>query len=58
MPSLFINAAHPQPELDRLRELCPQLWVAQTGRAGHFNMLEVPEQVNAMIQGFLTLLDD
>ncbi len=55
VPALFINAAHPRPELDRLRELCPRLWVAQTACAGHFNMLEVPDQVNTMIERFLAI---
>jgi pimeloyl-ACP methyl ester carboxylesterase len=53
VPALLINAAVPLPELDRLRELCPHVMVGQTVGAGHFNQLEVPEQVNAMIERFL-----
>lgn len=53
VPALYIQAASPRPELPRLRELCPQLVVGQTVGSGHFNMLEVPEQVNAMIDRFL-----
>ena len=55
MPALFINAALPRPELTRFRELCAHLLTAQTAGAGHFNMLEVPDQVNAMIERFLTI---
>jgi len=35
---------------------CPHMLVAQTLGAGHFNQLEVPDQVNAMIEQFLRLL--
>jgi pimeloyl-ACP methyl ester carboxylesterase len=52
-PALLINAAVPQADLDRLRELCPHVMIGQTVGAGHFNQLEVPEQVNAMIERFM-----
>jgi pimeloyl-ACP methyl ester carboxylesterase len=56
VPALFINAATWRPEeLARLRELCPHVTLGQTVGAGHFNMLEVPDQVNAMIERFLAL---
>jgi hypothetical protein len=38
-----------------LRELCPQLVTAKTLLAGHFNTLEVADQVNAMIERFLSV---
>jgi pimeloyl-ACP methyl ester carboxylesterase len=41
------------PDLLRLRELKPDLEVGITVGAGHFHQLEVPEQVNAMIERFL-----
>ena len=53
VPTLYIQAAGPRPELGRLGDLCPQLVIGRTVGAGHFNMLEVPEQVNAMIARFL-----
>jgi pimeloyl-ACP methyl ester carboxylesterase len=55
VPALFINAATWRPELERLQELCPHVMLGQTVGAGHFNMLEVPDQVNAMIERFLIL---
>jgi len=55
VPALFINAALPRPELARFRELCAHLLIAQTAGAGHVNMLEVPDQVNAMIERFLAI---
>ncbi|MCC7372181.1 MAG: alpha/beta hydrolase [Chloroflexi bacterium] len=56
VPVMHIQAAKPKPELARFQELCPQAMLGQTVGAGHFNMLEVPEQVNAMIARFLALL--
>lgn len=53
VPALLINAAAPLADLNRLRELCPHVMIGQTVGAGHFNHLEVPEQVNAMIERFL-----
>jgi hypothetical protein len=38
--------------LSKFREFCPHLKVGQTFGSGHFSTLLVPEQVNAMIQGF------
>ena len=40
-------------DLDQLRELVPHVMVGQTAGAGHFCQLEVPDQVNAMIERFL-----
>jgi pimeloyl-ACP methyl ester carboxylesterase len=52
-PGLYIGCARPLADLQQLRELCPQVLVAQTAGAGHFCQLEAPEQVNAMIDRFL-----
>jgi pimeloyl-ACP methyl ester carboxylesterase len=58
VPALYIGAASPLSDLERLRAACSQLVVGQTVGAGHFNNQEVPEQVNAMIERFLaTFLD-
>ena len=53
VPLMFIGATNPPADLPRLRELCPSVVIAQTAGAGHFHQLEVPEQVNAMIERFL-----
>jgi pimeloyl-ACP methyl ester carboxylesterase len=55
VPALYIQAATPRPELEHFRTLCPQLVIGRTVGAGHFNMLEVPDQVNAMIGRFLQI---
>ena len=54
VPTLLIDAESPLPDRARFRELCPQLVCAQTAGAGHFHQLEVPDQVNAMIERFLS----
>jgi pimeloyl-ACP methyl ester carboxylesterase len=53
VPTLLIDAEAPLPDRARFRELCPQLVGAQTAGAGHFHQLEVPEQVNSMLERFL-----
>jgi len=41
--------------LDRLQEFCPQLVTAKTLLSGHYNTIEVADQVNAMIERFLAV---
>jgi pimeloyl-ACP methyl ester carboxylesterase len=53
VPILSVAAAAPLPDLKRLRELAATLVTAQTAGAGHFHQLEVPDQVNAMIERFV-----
>jgi pimeloyl-ACP methyl ester carboxylesterase len=54
-PMLLISAGWIPTNLEALREVIPNLRFAQTYGSGHFNMLEVPEQVNAMIERFLAI---
>jgi len=56
VPFLYLAAAEPLADLVRLRTLCPQVVTGQTVGADHFHQLEVPEQVNAMIDRFLGTL--
>lgn len=53
VPFLYLAASPPLADLARLRELNPQVVIGQTVGAGHFHQLEVPEQINAMIDRFL-----
>lgn len=53
VPFLYLAAASPLADLVRLRKLCPHVVIGQTVGAGHFHQLEVPDQVNAMIERFL-----
>lgn len=52
-PLLVVLAAGAVTDLPRLRALRPDVAVGQTVGAGHFHQLEVPEQVNAMIDRFV-----
>jgi pimeloyl-ACP methyl ester carboxylesterase len=52
VPLLYVNAVMPFDEA-RLRELCPQIQIGRTVGSGHMHQLEVPDQVNAMIERFL-----
>ncbi len=54
-PFLYIDAGTPNVDLDRLAALCPTLLVGRTVGAGHFHQLEVPDQVNAMIDRFVAV---
>lgn len=55
VPFLYVAAASPLMDVARAQQLCPTLVVGQTVGAGHFHQLEVPEQVNAMIDRFLSV---
>ena len=52
VPALFINAGG-IADTARFSSLCPQLLVEETKGAGHFHQLEVPKQINAMLDRFL-----
>ncbi|MEZ5265456.1 MAG: alpha/beta hydrolase [Acidimicrobiales bacterium] len=53
VPVLHIAAAHPTCDPARLVAAIPHAVTGQTVGAGHFNMLEVPDQVNSMIANFV-----
>jgi pimeloyl-ACP methyl ester carboxylesterase len=55
VPILYIGAGFGFADLARFKELTPQLMVAQTVGSGHYNQLEVPDQVNAMIERFIAV---
>ncbi len=54
-PLLVISAGLFAFDLTKTRQLVPQAYLGQTVGSGHFNMVEVPEQVNAMIERFLAV---
>jgi pimeloyl-ACP methyl ester carboxylesterase len=55
VPVLSIGSAWPANSSADLRRLCPAITIGQTVGSGHFNMLEVPGRVNAMIERFLAV---
>ncbi|HZP10469.1 alpha/beta hydrolase [Methyloceanibacter sp.] len=58
-PMLYIAADEwpPRADIARLRALVPRFYFGQVVGSGHFCQLEVPEQVNAMIDRFLVLTE-
>jgi pimeloyl-ACP methyl ester carboxylesterase len=57
LPALYLAADDtPLTDLPRLRQLLPNLQFGQTVGSGHFCQLEVPDQVNPMLERFLTIL--
>jgi pimeloyl-ACP methyl ester carboxylesterase len=57
VPALLVTATIPN-DMDRLGHLCPQLHVGKVVGSGHFLELEVPDQVNAMLDRFLQLTSE
>lgn len=55
VPVLSIGSAAPTNASAELRRACATITIGQTVGAGHFNQLEVPNQVNAMIERFLAI---
>ncbi len=57
VPGLYVaaNEEVPRSDMARLYEIAPQILDGKTVGSGHFCQLEVPEQVNAMIERFLTI---
>lgn len=55
-PMLYVEADPQIARVARLRELCPQVLTGKTVASGHFHQLEVPEQINAMIDRFLATM--
>jgi pimeloyl-ACP methyl ester carboxylesterase len=56
-PLLYIGADPAITDTARLRELAPAVMVGKTVGAGHFHQLEVPEQINSMLERFMALAD-
>jgi hypothetical protein len=55
LPVLTIGSAVPANDPAFLRDANSAIMIGQTVGSGHFNQLEVPEQVNSMIERFLAV---
>lgn len=62
VPILYLDHGQPDLDYELLRSFLPQLLTGQTVGAGHKALLEVPDQVNAMLSRFFanakTLADE
>jgi pimeloyl-ACP methyl ester carboxylesterase len=56
VPALSVHAVIPN-DVDRLAALCRNLYLGRVIGSGHFLQLEVPDQVNAMLDRFLEVTD-
>jgi len=56
VPAAYVRSMAFLSEPKRLQDAWPSLMIAQTLGSGHFSMLEVPEQINGMIERFAALL--
>jgi pimeloyl-ACP methyl ester carboxylesterase len=54
-PLLYIGAEPAIANPERVREFAPHAVTAKTAGSGHFHQLEVPEQVNSMLERFLAI---
>ncbi|HEX2736339.1 MAG TPA: alpha/beta hydrolase [Polyangiaceae bacterium] len=54
LPFLYVGAVMPCDELE-LKRVCPQVAIGRSVGSGHMHQLEVPDQVNAMIEQFLRI---
>jgi len=54
-PLVYVHAMAPT-DLARLRQLRPDVLLASVAGSGHYLMLEVPDQVNAMLDRFLQIV--
>lgn len=54
-PLLYVSSSKPRMDTAQLAELCPQLMLGRVVGAGHFLTVEVPAQVNAMLERFLEI---
>ena len=50
------DEAQPRSDMSRFHEMFPDILYGKTVGSGHFCQLEVPEQINAMIDRFLALV--
>lgn len=55
VPVLYVSSGPWFTQVEKFRELCPQLVTGQTVGSGHYHHMEVPDQVNAMIRRFVDI---
>lgn len=58
VPTAYLGATRPLANPEKFRSHCPQLMTGQTFGSGHFSPLEVPKQINAMLDRYLKIAED
>ena len=58
VPIAYIGAASPMADVNRFRQLRPDLIVGQTIGSGHFSPRLVPDQINAMLKRFIEIYNE
>jgi pimeloyl-ACP methyl ester carboxylesterase len=53
VPVLNVSSGIPFSDITRFHELCPQLITEQTVGSGHYHQLEIPKQINSIIDRFI-----
>jgi len=53
VPIAYIGAAAPIGDVNRFRKICPNLITGQTIGSGPLSPLEVPDQINPMLERFV-----
>jgi pimeloyl-ACP methyl ester carboxylesterase len=56
VPALYVAASEVRTDLAEMQRRCASLITAQVAAAGHFVQLEAPDQVNAMLDRFLAIV--
>jgi pimeloyl-ACP methyl ester carboxylesterase len=56
VPLLYVGSGGGFTDVERLRVVCPRIVIRQVSASGHFVPLEVPDQVNTMIEEFVARL--
>jgi pimeloyl-ACP methyl ester carboxylesterase len=56
IPTAYLGATTLLANLEEFRKHCPQVMTGQVLGSGHFSPLEVPEQINSMLDHYLKIL--
>lgn len=58
IPFMYVSHGSSNCDLNLLQELYPELAMGRTVGAGHWSMMEIPDQVNAMLSRFIQLAEN
>lgn len=58
VPLLYLDAGTPNADLTRAADHNPRLMIGRTIGSGHFSPLQVPAQINSMLERFVSIVID